>query len=434
MIYEGLRERRPAARAYDCVARRCYDIRSPAGPTMFFEKRLERLIRNLGQSTPIPLRLELWNGRAFDLATHPKVKVAIPNPAALRFLLSPDLMKLGRAYVEGYLRVEGPIVEVFRVAESLARSAASRGSRGLRRFWRHDRKGDREAIQYHYDVSNDFYALWLDRGMVYSCGYFRSTDDSLEVAQEQKLDHILEKLMLRPGERFLDIGCGWGGLILRAAKKYGARATGVTLSRNQFDFASQRIREEGLEGMCEVRLQDYRDIPEKGGFDKIASVGMFEHVGLRHLKGYFAKIGSLLAEGGLVMNHGITATDPDSRWVGLGAGEFINHYVFPHGELPHISLVLREMSGAGFETADVESLRRHYALTCQEWARRLEQKREQAVAAVGDKRYRIWQVYLAGCAHGFEHGWMNIYQVLARKESAASDPLPLTRDYMYRSL
>src|SRR6266853_1528779 len=346
---------------------------------VFLEHRLERLIARLKRSAVIPLRLELWNGRAFDLASEPKVKIGVPSPSALRFLVSPDLMKLGQAYVEGYLRVEGPILEVFRVAESLARSTASRGRSGLRRVWRHSRKRDRDAIQYHYDVSNDFYSLWLDRNMVYSCAYFRSETDSLELAQEQKLDHILNKLQLQPGERFLDIGCGWGALVLRAAKKYGARATGVTLSRNQYEFASRRIREEGLEGRCEVRLQDYRDIP------------------------------------------------------GLGAGEFINRYVFPHGELPHLSLVLHEMALAGLEVADAESLRRHYALTCLEGAKRLEQNRERAIAAAGDKRYRIWQIYLAGCAHGFEKEWMNVYQVLARKEGAASNPLPLTRDYMYRA-
>jgi cyclopropane-fatty-acyl-phospholipid synthase len=398
---------------------------------MFVERRIERLVSRLRESVSIPLRLELWNGRTFDLASEPKVKIGVTSPSALRFLISPNLMKLGYAYVEGYLRVEGPILEVFRVAESLARSAASHGSRGLRRFWRHSRKGDRDAIQYHYDVSNDFYSLWLDRNMVYSCAYFRGEDDSLELAQEQKVDHILNKLMVKPGERFLDIGCGWGALILRAAKKYRARATGVTLSRNQHEFVLRRIREEGLQDLCEVRLQDYRDIPEEGTYDKIASVGMFEHVGLRHLGAYFAKIRSLLSEDGLVMNHGITAVDPDNSWVGLGAGEFINRYVFPHGELPHVSLVLREMALAGFEVSDVESLRRHYERTCFEWAKRLEQNRERAIALAGDKRYRIWQIYLAGCAHGFANEWMSIHQVLARKAGAGANRLPLTRDYMY---
>jgi len=400
---------------------------------LFIERRIERLIAKLRQSASIPLRLELWNGRTFDLANQPTVKIGVTSPSALRFLISPNLMNLGYAYVEGYLRVEGPILEVFRAAEALARGAASRGSSGLRRVWHHSRKRDRDAIQYHYDVSNDFYSLWLDRNMVYSCAYFRSESDSLDLAQEQKLDHILNKLMLKRGERFLDIGCGWGALILRAAKKYGAHATGVTLSRNQHEFVTRRIREEGLEDRCEVRLQDYRDIPGEGAYDKIASVGMFEHVGLRHLGAYFAKMRSLLAEGGLAMNHGITAVDPDNSWVGLGAGEFIDRYVFPHGELPHVSLVLREMSLAGFEVADVESLRRHYARTCLEWAKRLEENRERAMASAGDKRYRIWQIYLAGCAHGFANEWMNIYQVLARKEGASSNPLPLTREYMYRA-
>ena len=400
---------------------------------MFLEHRFERLIDDLQRSDSIPLRLELWNGRAFDLAHRTTVKVSLPKPSALRFFVSPDLMKLGEAYVEGHIRVEGSIAEVFRVAESLAKAAAAKGRSGLRHFARHTKPRDRKAIEYHYDVSNEFYSLFLDRNMVYSCAYYRGDGDSLDTAQEQKLDHILSKLMLAPGERFLDIGCGWGALILRAAKKYGARAVGVTLSRNQYEYAARRIREEGLEGRCEVRLQDYRDIPDDGGFDKIASVGMFEHVGLRNLETYFRKMASLLKEGGLAMNHGITSADPDSRAVGMGAGEFINRYVFPHGELPHVSVVLREMTRAGLEAADVESLRRHYARTCSEWARRLEQQRDRAIAAAGEKRYRIWQVYLAGCGHGFQHGWMNIYQVLARREGDRLNPLPLTRDYLYRA-
>jgi cyclopropane-fatty-acyl-phospholipid synthase len=398
---------------------------------MFLESRFQRAVDRIRAAGPIPLRLELWNGRCFDLSPTPTVTIAIPKLSALRYFISPDLNKLGEAFVEGHIRVEGSIHEVFRIAENLARRAAATTRSGFRRFTRRTRNSDRKAIEYHYDVSNAFYALFLDRNMVYSCAYYRNEDDSLETAQVQKLDYILDKLMLKPGERFLDVGCGWGALLIRAAKEYGAVATGVTLSKEQFAHARERIRAEGLQDRCFVELRDYRDMPGTGVFDKIASVGMFEHVGLRNLEDYFAKIRSLLADDGMVMNHGITASDPDSGWVGSGAGEFIERYVFPQGELPHLSLVMRTMAQAGLEVADVESLRRHYARTCLEWARRLEQNRERAVAEAGDKRYRIWQIYLAGCAHGFAHEWMNIYQVLARKAGGVTNPIPLTREYLY---
>jgi cyclopropane-fatty-acyl-phospholipid synthase len=399
---------------------------------MFLESRFQRIADQIRATGPIPLRLELWNGRRFDLSQTPTVTVAIPRLSALRYFVSPDLSKLGEAFVEGHIRVEGSIHEVFRIAESLARRAAAGTRSGFRRLARHSRDRDRKAIEHHYDVSNDFYSLFLDRNMVYSCAYYRAEDDSLETAQVQKMDHILDKLMLEPGERFLDIGCGWGALIVRAAKKYGAHATGITLSKEQFAYARERVRAEGLEDRCVVELRDYRDVPGTGVFDKIASVGMFEHVGLANLRAYFRKIHSLLKDGGLVLNHGITTSDVDSRWMGLGAGEFIDRYVFPDGELPHVALVLQEMSAAGLEAADVESLRRHYARTAHEWASRLEASRERAVGIVGEKRFRIWQIYLAGCAYGFAKAWMNVYQVLGCKAGgAAAGPLPLTRDYLY---
>ncbi len=334
--------------------------------------------------------------------------------------------------MEGHIRVEGSIHEVFRVAENLARRVASRARSGFHWFQSHSRSLDRKAIEYHYDVSNEFFSLFLDRDMVYSCAYYRHENDSLETAQRQKLDHILNKLMLRPGERFLDIGCGWGSLIVRAAKQYGAFATGITLSRNQFDLARERIRAEGLQDRCVVELCDYRDLPGTAVYDKIASVGMFEHVGLKNLAGYFRRIHCLLKPEGLVLNHGITTSDIDSRWVGLGAGEFIDRYVFPDGELPHVALVLKEMSAAGLEVTDVESLRRHYAHTCREWTNRLESNVDRAIAIAGAKRARIWQIYLAGCTYGFAKGWMNLYQVLGCKsENTEAKPLPLTRDYIY---
>jgi cyclopropane-fatty-acyl-phospholipid synthase len=399
---------------------------------MFLETRFERLIDRVRATTPIPLRLELWNGHRFDLAPAPTVTIAIPKPSALRYFVPPDLNKLGEAFVEGHIRVEGPLHEVFRVCASLARSVAASTRAGFHFVTRHSRSRDREAIEYHYDVSNDFYALFLDRDMVYSCAYYRHDDDSLDIAQQQKIDHILNKLLVKPGERLLDIGCGWGALIVRAAKKYGARATGITLSKNQLEYVRARIRAEALQDRCCVELCDFRDIESLGKFDKIASVGMFEHVGLKNLPAYFGGIHAALADDGLVLNHGITSSNADSSWTNLGAGEFIDRYVFPDGELPHVSLVLKEMTAAGLEATDVESLRRHYARTCQEWASRLEANRERAMQIAGERRLRIWQIYLAGSAYGFANGWMNIHQVLGCKAAnTQAKPLPLTRDYMY---
>ena len=401
--------------------------------SVVLEHQFERVINRLRASTAIPARFELWNGRQFDLSANPTVTIAIPKASALRYLIAPDLNTLGEAFVEGHIRVKGPIQDIFKVAERMARAATDTARAGLRRMATHTRGRDRAAISYHYDVSNAFYALFLDPAMVYSCAYYRRDDDSLATAQTQKLDHILRKLMLKPGERLLDIGCGWGALILRAAQHYGATATGVTLSRNQYEYARDRIRAAGLQHRCAVQLMDYRDIAGDGGFDKIASVGMFEHVGLKHLAGYFTKMHSLLKDDGLMLNHGITTSDTDSGWMGLGAGEFIDRYVFPDGELPHLSLVLKAMAAAGFELTDAESLRRHYARTCDAWAAALESNHDRAVQEAGTRRVRIWQIYLAGCAYGFAHGWMNVYQLLACKAgSGLACPLPLTREYLYR--
>jgi cyclopropane-fatty-acyl-phospholipid synthase len=292
---------------------------------------------------------------------------------------------------------------------------------------RHTRKVDAEAIAYHYDVSNEFYGLWLDRNMVYSCGYFRSTEDSLEAAQIQKIDHILTKLRVQPGDRLLDVGCGWGALVMRAAQKFGAKPVGITLSKNQYELARERIAAVDLADRCEVRIEDYRDVT--GSFDRITSVGMFEHVGLKNLRGYFTKMRELLADNGAIMNHGITSTDPDSADSAFGGGDFIEQYVFPHGELPHVSLALKEMCAAGLEPVDVENLRRHYARTLTHWAERFEAADERLKAIAGEKRWRIWRVYLAGCAHGFAHNRVALHQILAVK--AGADVLPLTRDYMY---
>ena len=395
---------------------------------MFWQKRLDDFIVRMG-GHDLPLRLRLWNGREAVLGPAPIVTFEIKSISALRRLLRPSLASLGQAYVDGLIDIEGAIDDVIAVAARLSARAGRRARRAARRV-RHTRRIDAEAIAYHYDVSNAFYRLWLDEEMVYSCAYFRSPDDSLEQAQRAKIDHILAKLRLAPGQRLLDIGCGWGALVMRAAEKYGARAVGITLSRNQHDLARSRVAAAGLADRVDIRLQDYRDVKET--FDRVVSVGMLEHVGLKNLRGYFAKTRALLADGGVCLNHGITSTDPDSAESPFGGGEFIERYVFPHGELPHIGFLLKEMAAAGLEATDVENLRRHYALTARHWSRRFERNGARLREMVGEKRYRIWRAYLAGCAYGFEQDWIALHQVVAVKAGdPRGNPLPLTRDYMY---
>jgi len=399
------------------------------------DAQIEKMIGQLRRQANVPLAIELWNGKRYALGDPATVTLRVPAASSARYLANADLAKLGEAYVEGHIEVEGPITDAIRAAESLARRLGGERKGRLPQLLRnlHTRKNDSAAIRYHYDVSNDFYGLWLDERMVYSCAYFKSGAESIGEAQVQKLDHICRKLQLKPGDRFLDIGCGWGALVMHAAERYGVKALGVTLSHNQHALANERIRAAGLADRCEVRIQDYRDIPGEGAFDKIASVGMFEHVGLKNLPVYFGAIRRLLADGGVVLNHGITSVDPESRAVGMGGGEFIGKYVFPHGELPHLSLVIKEMGAAGLEVMDSETLRLHYAKTLEHWSARLEANLDKAREYAGEKRLRIWRAYLAGCAHAFAQGWVSIQQVLAVKSGdPARPPLPWTREYMYR--
>ena len=399
---------------------------------MLIESRVEKAIDGL-RGAGLPLAIELWNGKRYQLSGDAPVTLRIPGAGALKYFIGANLAKLGEAYVEGHIDVEGPIREVLRAAEGLSRFlGGDKKGRRPRLLNLHTRSRDARAIAYHYDVSNDFYALFLDREMVYSCAYFRTGEEDIHTAQAQKLDHICRKLRLEPGDRFLDIGCGWGALVRWAAKHYGVDATGITLSKNQHALANERIAAEGLGERCRVLLQDYRDVPGEAVFDKIASVGMFEHVGLKNLPVYFGAIRRLLKDGGVAMNHGITAIDPDSRAVGLGGGEFIGKYVFPHGELPHLSLALREMCAAGLEVMDVETLRLHYAKTLWQWSARLEANIAEARKHTDEKRVRIWRTYLAGCAHAFEKRWVTVQQVLVTKTlDPRANPLPWTREYIY---
>ncbi|MCL4544664.1 MAG: cyclopropane-fatty-acyl-phospholipid synthase family protein [Chloroflexi bacterium] len=271
----------------------------------------------------------------------------------------------------------------------------------------HSIERDRQAVSYHYDQSNEFFAQFLDRRMVYSCAYFVSPDEGIETAQTRKLDYICRKLRLKPGEQLLDIGCGWGGLILHAAQQYGVDATGITLSARQAELANERIRQAGLANRCRVELRDYREVEGTEVYDKLVSVGMFEHVGAAQLPTYFRQAWRLLRPGGVFLNHGICQATEQARHRGRS---FIAKYVWPDGELETISTTLHAAEQTGFEVRDVESLREHYALTLHEWVRRLEAHCEQARAATDDVTYRIWRLYMAGSAYSFTKGNISIYQ------------------------
>ena len=376
----------------------------------------------------LPLRLRLWDGQQLELGPEPRVTLDIMDPSLLALLASPRLDALASAYIEGGLDLHGPLPDVIALADQLSAAMGGAEAAAPARRVAHDRETDAEAIAYHYDLSNDFYALWLDPEMVYSCAYFPTGTEDLAGAQRAKLDHLCRKLRLREGERLLDVGCGWGGLARHAAREYGAEVVGITLSRQQLALARERVAAEGLDDRVRLELMDYRDLPRDGRFDKVVSVGMFEHVGHANLGLYFRHLFDAVKPGGLVLNHGITARHPDGRQVGRGAGEFIGRYVFPHGELPHLSLAIAEMSEQGLEVVDVESLRLHYARTLEFWSANLEARLDEAAELVDAKILRIWRLYLAGCAYGFRHNWINLHQILAVRPLAdGSHSLPWSR-------
>lgn len=398
---------------------------------MFDQIRLNAWSTGVRSKISLPLRVELWNGQRFDFSPEPpRVTIRVPDARAVRYLLTPSLYNLGTAYVEGAIDVSGRATDMIDVVGALASSGVKR-NRLMHRLHRitHTRDVDAEAVRYHYDVSNEFYRAWLDPGMVYSCAYFENGDETLAEAQLKKIDHILVKIGLRPGQRLLDIGCGWGALAIRAAQRYGARCVGITLSENQAALAREHVERAGMGHLVEIRLEDYRDVD--GQFDRITSVGMFEHVGVRQLPAYFARIRALLADDGVAMNHGLTTTNVDSKAAPYGGGEFIQRYVFPHGELAHLSTVLRAMQEGGLEAIDIENLRRHYARTCAAWTDNFEARADEIKQLTDAKRFRIWHVYLAGCTYAFMHDWTSVYQVVCRK--AGKDPagIPWSRRYMY---
>jgi len=393
---------------------------------------LQALFSRFGGGDAPPLRVVFWDGDSFDFAPDPKVTITLSSPRQLTSALCGNFDELAKAYIGGELVVDGSIEEVTHAGIALAQRLEKLPT--LRRFLRlaalvsslRSRRSDPSYVRYRYDASNEFYRLWLDERMIYSCAYFRTGTEDIDVAQAQKLEHMCRKLLLNPGERLLDIGCGWGGLLGWAERHHHVSGVGVTLSEIQYDYARRRLANADVE----IRLQDYRDVSDDQ-FDKIISVDMYEHVGSRDLPAYFQKIFDLLRPGGAFLNQGIVTTDCGGSKGSVGGG-FIDKYAFPGGALSHLSRIIAEVSKAGFEVVDVEDLRPHYVRTLDSWSRRLDARREDAIAAAGAERYRIWRVYLAGMAEAFDRGWLSVVQVLAYKPvEDRLAPRPWTRDYQY---
>ena len=406
----------------------------------------------------LPVTLRFWDGsslpasddpRSSRLHERPAPTVLVRDPRALaHFVREPNQVGLARAWVSGSVEADDleavlALRERFHDlrltvgdrARLLMAAARVGGAKLLSRppvpsiearvgGRRRSLVRDRASVRHHYDVSNRFYRLVLGPSLVYSCAYFSSPQDTLEAAQEQKLDLICRKLRLRAGERLLDIGCGWGSLVMHAAARYDARAVGVTLSPAQAELARERIARAGLEGLASVRVADYREVAD-GPYDKVASVGMYEHIGRSELLNYARAVRSLLRPGGLFLNHGITRLRSEAP-----RGEtFITRYVFPDGELHPLSDLMVALQDVGFEARDVESLREHYVLTLRRWLGNLERHREQALGEVGDERERAWRLYMLGSANAFEIGDIAVYQVLAARDGARHE-LPLGRDWI----
>jgi cyclopropane-fatty-acyl-phospholipid synthase len=422
-----------------------------------------------GEPHQRPFDVRFWDGTVDrGQNARPPFTLVLNRPAALRrMLLPPNELSITESYIGGDVDIDGSMeaasmlswaigdrlrspLAVARLVRLLLRLpgqadddlATIRFPEQARKLGpRHTPVRDAAAIHYHYDVGNSFYKLWLDRRMVYSCAYFRSADDSLDTAQEAKLDLTCRKLRLKPGDRLLDIGCGWGGLIMHAAKHYGVDATGITLSENQAALATERIEQAGLSDRCRVTIRDYRTLNAADGYDKISSIGMVEHVGATHLPVYFASAFRALKPGGLFLNHGIVSLSlPRPRrlreklfrkfWK---VDAFMDTYVFPDGKLTAAHDVIAAAEGAGFEVRDVESLREHYAMTLRHWVRSLEEKSRDATALVGEHHFRIWRLYMAASASAFTKAAINVIQtLLAKPDAQGHSNIPLTREDLYR--
>jgi cyclopropane-fatty-acyl-phospholipid synthase len=396
----------------------------------------------------LPVRIECYDGSALGPADAPAT-VVIGSPRVLRRVATaPGELGFARAYVAGELDVRGDLlfalaelrrrVEQVRVTPqqwlTVLRAVGPAAVRPLSpppeevrlRGRRHSRARDAAAISHHYDVSNEFYRLVLGPSMTYSCAVWPNFDATLEQAQEAKYELICRKLGLKEGMRLLDVGCGWGGMVMHAATHHGVQAVGVTISRRQAEWAEKAVAEAGLSDRVQIRLQDYRDVRD-GPYDAISSIGMFEHVGLAQLRTYFDRLFALLRPEGRLLNHGISR--PPGRRARFARRSFVDRYVFPDGELHEVGSVVSAIQRSGFEVRHVEGLREHYAVTLRAWVANLERRWDEAAAEVGPTRARIWRLYMAGAALNFEAGRTQIHQVLAVKAPLGRSGLPLRPDW-----
>ena len=431
------------------MAERAWKVEDPSA-----RKILKFLQLALQDYHPRDFTIQLWDRTAWPPEKNQfhRFTWKINNPGALRgVILSPNRqVSLAEAYVRGDFDIEGDIEAIFpladfliskqwnfkekvRLASIFADLPASTippivNAEAHLQGHPHSRSRDRQAIRYHYDVSNDFYKLWLDQNMAYSCAYFQNADEDIDSAQLRKFDYICRKLRLKAGERLLDIGCGWGGLMLFAARKYGVRTVGITLSEQQLEFAKARILSMSMSDQCEARLLDYRDLDEPGAYDKLVSVGMVEHVGESNLLDYFRQAFRMLRPGGVFLNVGIGRAG--NRPI-ENEPAFTDVYIFPDGELVSAAAMLASAEHAGFEVRDLENLLEHYCLSVKHWLRRLEAHAQEAEAIVGEIKYRMWRLYLAGSAYYFQKGWLDLYQSLLVKNENGRNRLPLTREDWY---
>ncbi|HMD89583.1 MAG TPA: cyclopropane-fatty-acyl-phospholipid synthase family protein [Anaerolineaceae bacterium] len=430
--------------------------------------------------SPRSFSIRLWDSSELPADTKPKFTLVIKHPGSLRRMFSPPVeLSLGESFIYGDFDIEGDICDavsimdiifsrqfsfrklleitqkLFSLPNKIKNETIGRGPVKLSGAV-HSRARDRSAISYQYDVGNDFFAQWLGKRMMYSCAYFKTDLEDLDTAQEQKLDHICRKLHLKPGDRLLDIGCGWGGLSIYAAENYGAQVVGISLSEKQIEYAMNQASNKGLKDQVVFKLQDYRDVGSES-FDKIVSIGMVEHVGRIKLAEYFAHAYRMLRPGGLFLNHGISnrpvvryiiSSDTNSShpvlitkntsiyqsWVNqmiLGTNSFMQHYFFPDGELVPVSDLNLFAEQAGFEVRDIENLREHYALTLRHWVKLMEMNRDKILSVVDEVTLRTWWMYMAASAHGFESANSTVNQSLLAKPISGKSNLPLSRADLY---